>query len=540
MRKVAYWLAGILGVVLVAVAIAAFLVDEPLRRSMERQINGRLVGYRATVGKLDFHPIGFSIDLENVTLVQEAHPDPPVAQFPRISASVEWSEIIRGRVVANFRFVRPTLYVDRAHFEREAKDDVPVDKRGWQDALAAIYPLKINTFIVVDGDVTYVDAKTREVTTRPLRLRPVNFTARNIRNIQSPDRVYPSEVHLDTGVFDTGRLVLDGRADFLAEPHIGIKADVTLEQVPLAAFEPVARRAHLSIRKGVLGAAGTIEYAPQVKIVHLRDLALDGFDGDWVHTPRAKATEQKVAQTTRDAAEQAANHPTTLLRADLIRVRRGTFGFVNRAATPDYRVFLANTDLEIRNFSNQRTEGTSTAKLSGQFMGSGRTIVSATFRPEVNGPDFDVNVKVEDTDMRAMNDLFRAYGKFDVVGGLFSFYSELKVKDRAVNGYVKPLFKNVDAYDRRQDAEKTAFRKLYERVVEGVSKLLENRRRDEVATKADVSGPLENPRTSTWQVIANLIENAFFQAILPGFEREIRGRPAPAVTGRNGSRSGRS
>ena len=34
--------------------------------------------------------------------------------------------------------------------------------------------------------------------------------------------------------------------------------------------------------------------------------------------------------------------------------------------------------------------------------------------------------------------------------------------------------------------------------------------------------PLENPRTSTWQTVVNLITNAFFKAFLPGFEKEVR------------------
>ena len=71
------------------------------------------------------------------------------------------------------------------------------------------------------------------------------------------------------------------------------------------------------------------------------------------------------------------------------------------------------------------------------------------------------------------------------------------MKDRYVRGYVKPLFSDLDVYDKRQDKEKGAVRKLYERAVEGVSKLLENRPRDEVATRADIAGPLENPQAST-------------------------------------------
>jgi len=42
-----------------------------------------------------------------------------------------------------------------------------------------------------------------------------------------------------------------------------------------------------------------------------------------------------------------------------------------------------------------------------------------------------------------------------------------------------------------------------------------------VATVADISGPLDNPKASTLQVIGRLIENAFFRAILPGFQRDV-------------------
>ncbi len=70
-----------------------------------------------------------------------------------------------------------------------------------------------------------------------------------------------------------------------------------------------------------------------------------------------------------------------------------------------------------------------TATLDGRFMGSGPTKVTAHFRPEVDGPDFDLRVAIDATDLRTMNDMLRAHGKFDVVAGVFSFYSELAVKN---------------------------------------------------------------------------------------------------------------
>ncbi len=37
-------------------------------------------------------------------------------------------------------------------------------------------------------------------------------------------------------------------------------------------------------------------------------------------------------------------------------------------------------------------------------MGSGPTQVQATFRPESKGPDLDLTLSIENTDMRRMND----------------------------------------------------------------------------------------------------------------------------------------
>jgi hypothetical protein len=56
-----------------------------------------------------------------------------------------------------------------------------------------------------------------------------------------------------------------------------------------------------------------------------------------------------------------------------------------------------------------------------KFMGSGPTHVEFAFRPETKGLDFNLTLGTENTDMRTMNDLFRANGNFDVVAGVFSF-----------------------------------------------------------------------------------------------------------------------
>ena len=209
----ARWTVAIFALVLVLAVALSFFLDEPLRRHVEGQMNARLTGYTVSIGALSFHPIGLSLTLSDLVFVQQANPDPPVGHIARLDASVQWRALLSGRLVANFALDQPRLYVNLQHLQKEAADPEPMTRKGWQEAFEAIYPLKINEFKIVDGVVTYV----AERGFAPLHVSHVNFTAHNIRNIRSPEHPYPSQTHLDAVVFGTGKVVLDGRANFLTD-----------------------------------------------------------------------------------------------------------------------------------------------------------------------------------------------------------------------------------------------------------------------------------------------------------------------------------
>ena len=110
------------------------------------------------------------------------------------------------------------------------------------------------------------------------------------------------------------------------------------------------------------------------------------------------------------------------------------------------------------------------AEVSGKFMNSGPAALSFKLLPVRPGPDFDLAVQIDEADLRTMNDMLRAYGKFDVVAGRFSLYTELRARNRQVSGYVKPLFQDMQVYDPSQDRDKNVFRKAYEAVARGASR----------------------------------------------------------------------
>ena len=517
--KVLLWILGTLAALLLILFIASFFVDEPLRRITEQRVNRSLKGYTVRIEKLHLQLIGFSITFRGLTVRQQAYPEPPVARFPYIKASVHWREIFSGKLVGEFEVERPRLHINLKQLRAEAKSEVKLKERGWQQAVEALYPLKINLVTISDANITYIDQDPK----RPLVLSHLNLWANNIRNIHLPDKVYPSSFHLDTNIFGTGYGVIDGKANFLAEPVPGVKAGVKLEKIPLDHFKPVASRFNLTLERGVLRAKGNVEYAPKVQVAHLEELTISGLKADYVHSEKTAAVEERRAKKVTKTAKELANEPEVLITVDQINLTGSELGMINDSAGNRYRVFLSDADFQLRNFSNQFSRGPAKATLAGKFMGSGVTRMTGEFRPEKKGPDLDLYLKIDNTQLRSMNDLLRAYGNFDVTAGTFSLVTELHVKDNMVNGYIKPFFKDMKVYDRRQDKEKGVFRKMYEMLVGGVAKLLENPPRDQVATKAEISGPLKQPQTKTWQIIVQLLRNAFFKAILPTFEREVAG-----------------
>jgi hypothetical protein len=244
---------------------------------------------------------------------------------------------------------------------------------------------------------------------------------------------------------------------------------------------------------------------------------MDGLQADYVYRKVSAQPVKEAVKEAVDRAQQVIDVPNVRLAARRISIKDATLGFVNEDVQPRYRVYLSDIDAQIENFTNQLTEGTMTARVTARFMGSGETAVSATVRPEADGPDFDLSCRIEQMDVRRMNDLLRAHGKIDVASGLFSVYSELHVKNGRVGGYVKPLIHDLKVYEPQQDREKSVGQKIKEKAANIVSKLLRNRPRQDIATIAPIAGPLENPKADTWATMVNLVQNTFFKAILPGF-----------------------
>lgn len=480
-------------------------------------MNQKLKGYRVALGHAHLQLVGGTLTLNELRIIQQAHPRPPIAHIAMMSFQIEWKELLSRRVVADVFLWQPKVHVDRNQFVSEKHDQVPLKQKGWQDALESVYPFKINRFIIEDGDVVYI----QDAMSPPLHLARLNFITDNIRNIHAPENTYPSKLHADLVIFGKGRAAIEGYANYLEEPFPGARTRFKVENVPLSAFDPEIRQINIGVRGGRFSSSGVLEYSPKVTRIQVDNATINGINVQYVHLPATQHAETQRINETGKQIERQNNRPAVDLQVREFDVIDGHFSYTDKTKDPAYRIFISQTDVTLTNLSNHQQQGTADIVLHGKFMGSGNTKLAGDFLASRQGPALNMKLAIEHTDLKSMNGILRAYGKFDVAAGDFSLYSQMNVSNGYLNGYVKPMFGGLEVYDYRKDKSTPVLHQAKELLIGGASHLLRNGRTQQVATEVRLSGKVSSPGVSTWQAIGQVLQNAFIQAILPGFERAI-------------------
>jgi hypothetical protein len=515
--------------------LSSHLFDEPLRQQLEARMNGKLNGYSLRLGHAHAGLFGLELTLRDLELRQTAFPEPPVATIPVLHLSVEWHELFARHLVGDAYFDRPHLHLDVPQLHVERMKRIRVGQRGWQAALESIYPLKFNTMTVDDGSLTYVDGDPAH----PFEVTHWMLHATNIRNLHYPDRVYPSPVHTQGVIFGTGRGVVEGNANFLSDPFPGWHALCRIENVPLDRLQQLSTRGNVELHGGVVSAHGELEYAPRVKLVHVAEVLFDRVRLDYVHMAATEQVEREHAHAVMAAAEKAESSPI-VMRVDRLRLTGGQVGYVNKKTSPPYRLFVDQADLAILNLSNPAATGRvqpAVLRLRGRFMGGGTARLDATFRPGNPAADFAGELAIEKAQLPAFNDLLRAYKKMDTAGGTVSIYSQVTVQNGRLRGYVKTLFDDVKLYDPQKDRNKSFGAKLKAKVLGGLAELLENKKSDALATRTEITGTLQAPSANTGQIVSGIFRNAWFKAIVPGFDNATRRQGGSGGRGQGGRRT---
>lgn len=215
------------------------------------------------------------------------------------------------------------------------------------------------------------------------------------------------------------------------------------------------------------------------------------------------------------------------VRLNQVNIHQGTVSFRNFSSDPPVNISASAIEMTIRNLTNAPdAQGQRSASMNGtaDFLGHAPIEANARFDPLGRVDDADLQFRMLGLDLTRINDFASAYGKFDFRAGAGDLTLELEVRERQLDGYIKPLLRDVDVFDLDQDIrneDKGFFRGLWEAIVHGGQEVLQNQRKDQFATRIELSGSLDNAEMSAFQAFIAILRNAFVEAFTPRFERAL-------------------
>jgi len=196
-------------------------------------------------------------------------------------------------------------------------------------------------------------------------------------------------------------------------------------------------------------------------------------------------------------------------------------------ALPTFRVY--NINLNASNIWNQIEEqkGPSQIEFSGTTSGRGRLsgkLLLSAFSPS---PNFKGELKIESLDLRVLSSFLKNKINVVVQEGSLDLFLEFATRGWQLEGYIKPIISDLKFSDTEGGNKKNPsfWQKLWAGILNWVTAMFTNQETNELAGKIRFSGDLSDPKTSPLSAALSLVRNAFIEAILGGFDRDLKIKP---------------
>lgn len=211
-------------------------------------------------------------------------------------------------------------------------------------------------------------------------------------------------------------------------------------------------------------------------------------------------------------------------------VTNGSVHFRSFTRKPQVDLYLSNVSVQVEDLTNVRSTNAqlfSTVTLNAMFMDQAPLTLQTKFDPFSYNPSFQLALKLIGLDVTKLNAFSKSYGDIDFKKGWFDLVVEIDAKEGTFDGYVKPLFRNLQIFSLSQDLppNKNILDTFWEALVGTTQTILTNRPRDQFGTQIPVQGLLISPKPDILSAIGNILRNAFIRAYLP----RVTGAYAPDV-----------
>ena len=195
-----------------------------------------------------------------------------------------------------------------------------------------------------------------------------------------------------------------------------------------------------------------------------------------------------------------------------IDVHGGRVTWLDRAK-PGAAVYIADIQggiTNLRNVERRSASLPSDLKISGTSIGKGRASIAGHVNILRDVPDFDLDMKLENAELPALNDYARAAAGVDFAQGKASVYSELAAADGHLTGYVKFLATGVSLGSPRRDHN--VVQAVWQGVVAVFMEIFKNQPKDQFALRIPIDGDLKNPKEDAFSAFLSIFSNAFGKA----------------------------
>jgi len=211
--------------------------------------------------------------------------------------------------------------------------------------------------------------------------------------------------------------------------------------------------------------------------------------------------------------------PITINRFD---IHNGEVHYRDLEAKPKLDLAIKNINLTATNLTNSSDKKDvlpATMKATAEAY-QGKFDLNVKFDGLNKVPTFDLNTRVTGVNLVLLNDMLREYANFDVKKGTFSMYGEFAAKKGKFGGYVKPILKDLDVVQFTKE-EGNLRQILWETLIASTAEILQNQRKEQLATKIPISGSFDNAKINTWRAISFVLRNAFLNALKPSLDNSI-------------------
>ena len=145
------------------------------------------------------------------------------------------------------------------------------------------------------------------------------------------------------------------------------------------------------------------------------------------------------------------------LQVNRFEIINGKISYIDNFVEPKVDIYFNDFDAVATNLNNSTD---SKEALPSSIRATSSTIGGGSFKADCKInilkliPDFDLNASIENTNVPALNNFFKAYAGVDAERGQFNFYTEIALVDRELDGYFKPLVKDLKVLKWGEEEEK--------------------------------------------------------------------------------------